>query len=109
MKTHEILTLDEAQLVPRLRDLKLKELERHAEKIIVQQQFSSYQEVMARLIKLTPSLHGQDRPIEQVQNLLKELDAQGEECGMTEAVQQRLAVILMLIVSKKFLKILKSQ
>ena len=64
MKTREILTADEASLAPKLRELKLKELERHAEKIVEQAKLGDYPTLIGCVIKMTPGLHGQKEPMQ---------------------------------------------
>lgn len=107
MKTHELLATPESQLVPQLRNMKLKELEKHAEKLLKRFGQPDYDAVMRTLIRAIPELgvNEQDR-YQAVQGLVKShlaLDDQAQ--AESKDAVQRITVILMVIIKKKFMQI----
>jgi len=54
MKTQDILTLPEAKLAPQLAHLKVKELERHAQKILLKNGGGDYNQLIRTIIQTIP-------------------------------------------------------
>lgn len=107
MKTHELLATPESELVPQLRDMKLKELEKHAENLLRRFGQPDYDAVMRALIKAIPTLGASEQDRYQVvQGLVRShLALDGEAQAENKDAVQRITVILMVIIKKKFLKI----
>lgn len=104
MKTHEILSAPEAKLAPALADLKIKELERHASKLLSSKGNADYNAVMQAVIRALPKLEseGQER-FKEVQNLIHvHFNLASTAVPVSEDVLQRITVIIMVIISKKF-------
>ena len=110
MKTHEIFTTPEAELAPQLKLLKIKELEKHAQKILKQLGQKNYDVVMSLVIKTIPNLDGDySNRFNELQHFIKtQLPSANDLTTCDEEIIRRLAVIFMLLVSKKFNAILKS-
>ena len=111
MKTLEILTSDEALLAPKLKSLKLKELERHADKILLKKASASYKDVLGTIIKAMPKLEGDTQQKYQVVQAIvfgyfKNFNGSQEEAAK---IVERLTVMLMVIIAKKFERIHKRQ
>ena len=60
MKTHELISAPESELAPKLKVMKIKELERHAKKILVGLGGGSYEAIISSVINIVPSLEGGD-------------------------------------------------
>ena len=113
MKTHELLTAPEPEVVPQLKAMKIKDLEKHAEKLLKKLGIHDYDKVMASLIRTIPKLpSGNDQAeirFATVQNcFLQFIPASGAFSSNpehTDAVIQRLPALLMILVAKKFEKI----
>ncbi|MFT7558810.1 MAG: hypothetical protein ACI93R_000713 [Flavobacteriales bacterium] len=112
MKTLLVLNESEESLAPKLKVMKLKELERHAKKICTGLSESFDYEVLIRnVIKRVPNLTQDvgDR-FKTVQDLIvSDLYSIDAEAQVNEETVRRLAVILMVIITKKFEKIMKEQ
>ncbi len=107
MKTLEILTAEEAQLAPKFKALKLKELERHAQKILLKKAKVEYSKVLEQVIKAMPKLEGNTAEKYQVvQSIVygyfSEFAGTQEEA---KNIVERLTVMLMVIIAKKFERI----
>jgi hypothetical protein len=102
MKTNQLLEMPEAQLVPLLREMKIKELEKHSEKILARLGQKNYNEIIGGLIRLLPQIEKEgDKRYSLVKGFLTE-NINTEEGG---AVVDRLCVVMVLLISKKFLSI----
>ncbi|MCR6651022.1 MAG: hypothetical protein NVV73_05730 [Cellvibrionaceae bacterium] len=100
MKTNELLTASEAELVPQLRAMKNKELERHAAKLL-KKVGADYAQVLAAVTKAVPELGAEQNAFARIQEIVR-------ACGQVDADQkiiERVAVIMMIIIKKQFLKI----
>lgn len=113
MKTREILTADEKAVSAALKEMKIKTLERHAQKILAQLGHNDYDAVMAAVIKIVPRLSREagDR-FDIVKKLIAEqLPAVSSDGAKSEQAKQdvlvRLTVVVMVIIAKKFTKIMK--
>lgn len=111
MKTHDILTITESELAPKLKYLKIKELERHTQKILAQLGQKKYDTFMSLVIKAIPTLEGEySQRFEELKHLIKsQLPAANDYTATDEETIRRLTVITMLLVSKKFNAILSKK
>lgn len=111
MKTHDILATTEAELAPKLKHLKIKELERHTQKILAQLGQKNYDTFMSLVIKAIPTLEGEyNQRFEKLKSLIKDqLPAANDYTTTDEETIRRLTVITMLLVSKKFNAILNKK
>lgn len=110
MKTHEIMQMPEAELAPKLKHIKLKELERHAAKILANLGQPDYDEVMRVLIKAVPKLNEDkiDR-LTAVKNIVRGLvPTASNDSEVDDHLIERLTVILIVIITKKLQKIMAS-
>ena len=103
MKTLELLSLDEASLTAALKIMKLKELERHAEKIVQKTGSNNYSELLGLLIKRIPLLDKNKNRFQEVQKFLLDQkpfkDYQKED---KPRLVERLSILMMLIIKYKF-------
>src|SRR5690606_21130433 len=104
MKTNELINANESELVPQLRGMKLKELERHATKLLKKLN-ADYATVLAAVTCTIPDLAKAENAFTKIRQVIREqseinLEDQGEE-----DVVKRAAVIMMVIIKKQFLKI----
>lgn len=108
MKTQELLSTPEAVLVSILKDMKVKELEKHGKKIAKKMGLDDYQELTRHLIKVIPQLNQEDNRFEKIKEQISalineektdiDLEMQEEsEKGMLD----RLTIITTLLISKK--------
>lgn len=100
MKTIELITSSEADLVPQLRQMKTKELERHAAKLL-KKIGADYPRVLAEVTKIVPQLTAEQNAFARIQEAVS-------ACGKNEPdskIVERVAVIMMVIIKKQFLKI----
>jgi len=108
MKTREILATQEAELAPQLKHMKIKELERHAQKILIRCGSCEYDVMMSKIIKEIPTLSAQDsNPFVALQKTVyAHVNSHRENDSAPSApVIERLTIVLMVLVTKKFLKI----
>lgn len=123
MKTHEMLRASEAELVPVLRDMKIKELERHATKLL-NKLGGQYVEVLAVVTQTIPTLNSQENPYQALQQVIRQTvkkpgkDSQSAQFSHAEegsveneddAVFNLVTILMMVIVKKQFLKIHNGQ
>lgn len=103
MKTHEILTLTESELAPKLKQLKVKELERHAQKILKQLGQTNYDQTMSTIIKAIPNLDKNNNSYQELQLLITGLlSSQNTLSTNKTEIISRVTVIIMLLIAKKF-------
>ena len=109
MKTREILLADEKHVTAQLKTMKIKELERHTKKVLIQLGQTDYDKVMAAAIKAIPHM---DVKSDRFQ-ILKDLIAAQLPCESLTPdelpILDRVTVLVMVLVAKKFSKILKEQ
>lgn len=104
MKTHELIDLPEAQLVLQLRQMKVKELERHAGKILLKLG-AEYPPVLAAITRAIPELNKVEGDIfTRFQDVVRQKVAYTDSTEAAELIK-RVSVILMLIVQRQFQKI----
>lgn len=120
MKTKDLRLLDEAELSPKLKKMKLKELEKHAKNLIASFGGKNYDEIIAEVIKLIPNLSNSDgqtstnesRPVDKLKivrdHLKSSVDLSKNDSDESQGTLTILTVILMLIISKKFNSILQN-
>ncbi|WP_045857483.1 hypothetical protein [Teredinibacter purpureus] len=112
MKTQEFLRTGEAELVPRLKEMKIKELERHAQKILNSYGSTDYSTVMKQLIQTIPTLDPADNNRFQIIQDIVSSRVSTVKCSVepnpdafrTDIIQ-RLTVLLTVIITRKFQKI----
>lgn len=100
MKTNDLIAAGEAALVPQLRMMKTKELERHAAKLL-KKIGANYAQVLAAVTKAVPELNAEQNAFVRIQQIVS-------ACGRNNAdgkIVERTAVIMMVIIKKQFLKI----
>lgn len=100
MKTNELMSVSEAELVPQLRAMKAKELERHAAKLL-KKIGADYPQVLAGVTRVVPQLNAEQNAFGRIQETIS-------ACAQTDAdgkIVERVAVIMMIIIKKQFLKI----
>ena len=108
MKTHELIHGDEKKIVPVLRNAKIKELEAHSTKMLAKLGCREMEKVLAALIKLMPRLPNNGESQNQVKSLIAEQVMQYSPLTSLDAqILDRLAVVMTLLVAKKFEKIHK--
>lgn len=103
MKTHEIITMPEAQLSKHLAACKLKELEKHAQKLIEKHCRGDYATTLRAVIKAVPTLQdGQDK-FKHVKDIVHLHGRVGAgQVPIPPDILERTTVIIMLIIAKKF-------
>lgn len=100
MKTNELISASEAELVPQLRAMKGKELERHAAKLL-KKIGADYGQVLAAVTRMVPQLNAESNAFGRIQETIT-------ACGNADAdkkLVERAAVIMMVIIKKQFVKI----
>lgn len=108
MKTLELMQTPESVLAPKLKVMKLKELERHATKMLVNLGQPDYDEVMRVLIRAVPKLDESkiDR-LSAVKNIVRGLvPTASNQSNVDDALIERLTVILVVIITRKLQKIM---
>lgn len=100
MKTNELITASEAELVPQLRLMKSKELERHAAKLL-RKAGAEYSAVLAAVTREVPELAAGKDNFLRIQETIKQCCSSNADPSIVE----RAAVIMMVIIKKQFLKI----
>ncbi len=112
MKTIDIITGPEAKVVAALKEMKIKELEKNARKIFAKLGQQEFDQVLSIVIKTIPGLSGVANlsPYDAVKStILENIPANTDDevyPGVTvDGVVDRLSVILLVLISKKFEKI----
>lgn len=100
MKTNELMAASEAELVPQLRAMKTKELERHATKLL-KKIGADYAQVLAAVTKEVPQLTAEKNAFSRIQEIVSTCG----QLGADKTIIERAAVIMMVIIKKQFLKI----
>jgi len=104
MKTLDLLSCPEATLTAELKQMKARELERHTRKLLAKLGLNDYDGVMATVIKAIAKLDADkaDR-FSALQSLIHSLlPAEEKNEPDHNAVIERLSLIMMLLVAKKF-------
>lgn len=107
MKTRELLAAPEAALSVKLKTMKVKELDRHAEKILAKYGVVDHQAVISSVIKVIPDFDANDpdryrRVQEIVAQKVPEQFRSALNAGDTLA---RIAIIIVVLIMKQFEKI----
>ena len=108
MKTRDIMLSDEKSVTAQLKTMKIKELERHANKILAQLGQPDYDVVMAAVIKKIPALDATADRFEAVQSVVKS-HLPAEYAASSNPALERITVLITVLVAKKFTKILKER
>jgi hypothetical protein len=104
MKTLELINTPESQLVPQLRQMKIKELERHATKLL-SKLGAGYAPVLAAITRAIPDLNKVEGDIFlRFQAVIRQQLSCADSAENRELIR-RLSVIMMLIVQRQFQKI----
>lgn len=111
MKTLEVLNVSESMLTAEIKSMKLKELEKHAGKLLKALGQNDYDGVLSVVIKAIPKLgdSGKDRFSALQAVIRKMLPASGLKRSDDQHTLERLTVIIMVIVSRKYTDILSAQ
>ena len=111
LKTRDILMANEQDLVTWLKDMKLKELEKHAEKILDKLGPCDYSVVMATVIKAVPELEASEHStFRGVQDIVKGFISEVRNSeDYDDKDIERISTIIMMIIAKKFYAIHKKK
>ncbi|WP_370979802.1 hypothetical protein [Agaribacterium sp. ZY112] len=111
MKTHELVKASEAELTQALQVMKIKEIERHAAKLFERLGQPDFASVLSVFIKAIPKINQQDGDrFAQTKGLIRGLlPSASNESAEDDDLVSRLAVMLMVLVSKKYEKVLREQ
>lgn len=107
MKTREILSADEVEAAAAIKLMKIKELERHAEKILKKLGLHDYPTILRDMVKLVPQLDmASGTAFKTVQTMFEQkVDMiESDEFSIQNYIE-RLSVIMIVLVAKKFDKI----
>lgn len=107
MKTREVLAAPEPELSAKLKAMKVKELDRHAEKILAKYGVADHQAVISSVIKVIPDFDAQDP---ERYRRVQEIVAQKVPEPYRESIQAgdllpRIAIIIVVLIMKQFEKI----
>ena len=106
MKTIDLLSCPEATLTVELKLMKSKELERHTRKLLLKLGLKDYDDVMATVIKAIAKMDAdQENRFAALQASINSLLVSDKHKVEQKAVVERLAIVMMLFVAKKFHKI----
>ncbi|VUD64935.1 hypothetical protein TDB9533_03437 [Thalassocella blandensis] len=113
MKTKDVLSAAEPEVVAALKEMKIKDLERHAQKILAKLGQDNYDEVIRSVIKAIPSINqssSASSPYQAINAIIRSHLAHDIEESLEGKLPlgqtlDRLSVIFMLLVSRKFQKI----
>ncbi len=106
MKTIDLLSCPETTLTAELKRMKSKELERHTRKLLLKLGLNDYDAVMATVIKAIAKLDAsQENRFSALQAVIRSFLVSEKQKVEQQPVVERLAIIMMLLVAKKFHKI----
>ena len=106
MKTIDLLSCPETTLTAELKRMKSKELERHTRKLLLKLGLNDYDAVIATVIKTIAKMDAsQENRFNALQAVIRSLLASEKQKVEQQVVVERLAIIMMLLVAKKFHKI----
>lgn len=103
MKTHEIISIKEPELVGVLKTMSLDQLEKHAKQIIKDMGSDNYAGLMTEAMQVVKAETDQAQKFQALQNAIREFLP--NEAVMSD-IYARLAAILMMILSRKFASIM---
>lgn len=104
LKTHQVISLKEAELVSHLKQMSLEELEFHAHEIMKDMGAEQYSNVMSKVMKSleAESLEG----LTQFEVVQKTLEDELPNKAYLSDIYARLAAIVMTIISRRFKQLL---
>lgn len=107
MKTREVLSAPEPQLSGKLKLMKIKELERHAEKILAKFGVVDYQAVVSSVIKVLPNFDPQDPArYQRVQEVVAQKVPETHQAELKrDDALARISIIIVVLITKQFEKI----
>lgn len=107
MKTREVLTAPEAELSAKLKMMKVKELDRHAEKILAKYGVTDHQAVVSSVIKVLPNFDTQDPDrYQSVQEIVaKKIPEAHQQAISSGDTLARVAIIIVVLITKQFERI----
>jgi hypothetical protein len=107
MKTREVLIVSEAELSSALKIMKVKELDRHVEKILSRLGVDDYKAVISSTIKALPGIEpSRAGGYQQVQNIvLQAIPAQYRDKLVPGDILARIAIMIVVLITKQFEKI----
>lgn len=104
LKTHQVISLKEAELVTHLKTMSLEELEFHAHEIIKDMGAEQYSNVMSKVMK---SLEGETKEgYSKFELVQKTLEDELPNKAYLSDIYARLAAIVMTILSRRFQELL---
>lgn len=104
LKTHQVISLKEAELVSHLKSMSLEELEFHAHEIMKDMGAEQYSNVMAKVMK---SIEEESRSgYSQFETVQKTLEDELPNKAYLSDIYARLAAIVMTIISRRFKELL---
>lgn len=107
MKTRDVLAAPEAELAAKLKLMKPKELDRHAEKILAKFGVVDHQSVISSVIKVLPDFdeRSPDR-YQKVQVVVAQKVPQSYQQALADGdTLARIAIIIVVLITKQFEKI----
>jgi hypothetical protein len=100
LHTHEVISIKEDELVSRLKDMSIEELEFHAQSIMKDMGATQYPAIMATIMK---SLNDeQPAGYSQFETVQKQLENELPNKAYMSDIYARLAAIVMTILSRRF-------
>ncbi len=107
LKTQDIITLPEKDLVAKLKPMGVEELEGHAQGLMLELGEEDYSKIMKQVMSEISNSNDQSKSrFELIQDILR--DELPNKAIMSD-IYQRLASIVMLILAKKYRSILESK
>lgn len=104
LKTHQVISLKETELVGHLKNMSLEELEFHAHEIMKDMGAEQYSNVMAKVMK---SLEGDAKDgYSKFERVQKTLEDELPNKAYLSDIYARLAAIVMTILSRRFKELL---
>ena len=103
LKTHQVISLKEAELVAHLKAMSLEELEYHAYEIMKDMGAEQYPNVMSKVMK---SLESKKEGYSQFELVQKTLEDELPNKAYLSDIYARLAAIVMTILSRRFKELL---
>jgi hypothetical protein len=105
MKTGELLRTAEAELSAKLTQMKIKELDRHLEKILLKLGVLDHKAVVAAVIKALPDIGSEDRFL-RVQRTVEQCIQQVSPEGFVDRdLLAKIAIIVVVSIRRQFEKI----
>jgi len=100
LNSNEVISVKEAELVSKLKEMDIEELEHHAQTIMKDMGTDEYSSIMSNIMK---SLKEEQREgYSQFESVQKQLEEELPNKAYMSDIYARLAAIVMTIISKKF-------